>query len=55
MKKLCANSVFPISMSVGIGTAMGVALKDNSVGFAIGVAIFVILIIAKKAKKSKDI
>lgn len=54
MKKLCTNSVLPMSISIGAGTAMGVALKDNAIGFAIGIAIFVMIIIAKKFKKSKD-
>lgn len=53
MKKSNVNSAFPLS--VGVGVAMGVALKDNAVGFAIGIAIFVMMIIAEKVKKSKDL
>ena len=52
MKKSNINSAFPLS--VGVGTAMGVALKDTAVGFAIGIAIFAMMIIAKKIKKLKD-
>lgn len=51
MKKLSTNSVLPISISIGVGTAMSVALKDIAVGFAIGVAIFVMMSIARKVKK----
>ncbi|WP_165698027.1 hypothetical protein [Flavobacterium nackdongense] len=53
MKKPFTISI--LAMSAGIGTAMGVALKDTAVGFAIGIAIFVMMIIAKKTKKSKDL
>jgi hypothetical protein len=53
VKKSRDNSAFPVS--VGIGVAMGVALKDNAVGFAIGMVIFVMMIIANKVKKSKDL
>jgi hypothetical protein len=48
MKKLCRNSAFP--MAVAVGTAMSVALKDNAVGFTIGVAVFIMMNIAKRVK-----
>jgi|GEM_PF-4523767 len=41
MKKVCVVSALPIA--VAIGTAMGVAMKNNAGGFAIGLGVFVML------------
>jgi hypothetical protein len=42
--------IFALTIAISIGTANSVALKDNAVGFAIGVAIFMVVAFFSKRK-----
>jgi hypothetical protein len=51
MKKSKLSNLFPVSL--GIGIAASVALKDNAVGFGIGLAIFIMLNFSARFQKRK--
>ncbi len=51
MKNSKLSNLF--ALSLGIGTAVSVALKNNAVGFGIGMAIFLMLNVSARFQKRK--